>query len=380
MEMNSITAQMLEMEQMLSRLYDSMLPLVAQFVTLGRAVGGVGALIFISSRVWGHIARAEPIDLYPLLRPFLIGLAILLFPQLLGGLRGITGALASSTDSVRVDQTTHITALQDQKKALLAARPENKYFATDEAYEKRLDELGMMNMGQQMSLSFDKLKYDVNQNFREWMKNTLELFHVAARLLINVLATFLLIVLSVLGPLTFGLAIFPGFGNSIPKWLGQFITISLWVPVANIFGAIMGQFQIMMLQGDITRLTSNQGVDSADFGYLVFLCIAITGYLIIPFITDMMIAASGAGMAARAMQSAMSGGAAMAGAAAGSAGRAGAAGVSGAASGLGAAVGAGQALAGNGASGNMTRSEAAGHRAGTAVRERAASFVNRLRG
>jgi hypothetical protein len=162
--------------------------------------------------------------------------------------------------------------------------------------------------------------------------------------------------------------------------LGQFITISLWVPVANIFGAIMGQFQIMMLQGDITRLTSNQGVDSADFGYLVFLCIAITGYLIIPFITDMMIAASGAGQAARAMQSAMSGGAAMAGAAAGSAGRAGAAGVSGAASGLGAAVGAGQALAGNAASGNMTRSEAAGHRAGTAVRERAASFVNRLRG
>ncbi|MBT9395040.1 hypothetical protein KLP40_17875 [Hymenobacter sp. NST-14] len=362
MDMNSITMQMLQMEQMLGRLYDSMLPLVAQFVTLGRAVGGIAALIFISSRVWGHIARAEPIDLYPLLRPFLIGLAILLFPQLLGGLRGITGALATSTDSVRTDQTARIDQLQQQKKALLARQPGNEYFATDEAYEKRLEELGgatgMSNMGQQAALGFDKLKYEVKQDFREWMKNTLELFHIAARLLVNVLATFLLIVLSVLGPLTFGIAIFPSFTGSIAKWLGQFVTISLWVPVANIFGAIMGQFQVMMLEADIGRLNTGAGVDSADFGYLVFLCIAIAGYLVIPFITDMMLAASGVSGVARAMQGALVGTAATAGAAAGAATR------------LGAAPAAVAASTGPAATDNRSWGEQLGHRAGTALRER----------
>lgn len=324
MDMNTIVANMDAMEKMLGDLYDNMMPLVAQFVNLGRAVGGIGALIYISSKIWGHLARAQPIDVFPLLRPFLIGLCILLFPQLCQGLRGITGAISHSTDTIRTNQSAQIDALQAQKKAALAARPENKYFATNEAYEQRLKDLagptGMGGIGDRMSLTFDKLGYDVNQSFREWMKNTLELFHVAARLLISILATFLLVVLSVLGPLTFGIAIFPGFGGGIQKWLGNFLTISLWVPVANIFGAMMATFQVQMLQSDLDRINSGAGVDSADFGYLVFLAIAIAGYLLIPFITDMLIAASGAGGVAGAFVGAATGVAGTAGAAAGAAG------------------------------------------------------------
>ncbi|WP_166647951.1 hypothetical protein [Hymenobacter sp. UV11] len=383
--MNTIVAQMDAMEKMLDGLYDNSMPLVAQFTNLGRAIGGVGALIYISVKVWGHIARAEPVDVFPLLRPFLIGLCILLFPQVCGSLRGITKVISHSTDSIRTNESARIDALQAQKKAILDSRPENKYFATNEAYEQRLKDLeGITNVGDRMSLSFDKLKYDVNQNFREWMKNTLELFHVAARLLISVLATFLLIILSVLGPITFGLAIFPGFGAGITKWLGNFITISLWVPVANIFATIMNTFQIQMLQGDIDRLNSGAGVDSADFGYLVFLCIAIAGYLIIPKVTELLIAASGAGQVASAFVGAATGAAAGAGAAAGMAGRAGAAGASSAANGvgnaahgLGAGVGFGQAALGWGGNKNMSRGEQAGHRAGTALREKVGGYFGR---
>ena len=377
MDMNTIVAQMDAMEKMLDGLYDNSLPLVSQFTNLGRAIGGVGALIYLSAKVWGHIARTEPIDVFPLLRPFLIGLCILLFPQVCGMLRGVTSVISHSTDSIRTNESARIDALQTQKKAILDARPENRYFATNEAYEQRLKALeGITNVGDRMSLSFDKLKYDVNQNFREWMKNTLELFHVAARLLISVLATFLLIVLSVLGPLTFGIAIFPGFGGGIAKWLGNFITISLWVPVANIFGTIMNTFQIQMLQGDIDRLNSGAGVDSADFGYLVFLCIAIAGYLLIPYITDMLLAASGAGNMAHAFVGAATGVAATAGAGAGAAGRGAAAVVTGGATSLGAVIGAGQGLTGTAGFGNMTRGEQLGHQAGRAVRDR----IARLRG
>ena len=376
--MNTIVAQMDAMELMLDGPYDNSLPLVAQFTNLGRAIGGVGALIYISVKVWGHIARAEAIDVFPLLRPFLIGLCILLFPQVCGVLRGTTKVISHSTDSIRTNESAKIDALQAQKKAILDARPENKYFATNEAYEQKLKDLeGITNVGDRMSLSFDKLKYDVNQNFREWMKNTLELFHVAARLLISVLAAFLLISLSVLGPLTFGSAIFPGFSGGIAKWLGNFITISLWVPVANIFGTIMNTFQIQMLQGDINRLNSGAGVDSADFGYLVFLCIAIAGYLIIPKVTEMLVATSGAGQVASAFIGAATGAAAMAGATAGMAGRAGTTGVAGAAAGLGGAIGAGKRLAGGTGFGNMTRGEKAGHRAGIALRERVGGYFGR---
>jgi conjugative transposon TraJ protein len=375
MDMNTIIAQMDAMEKMLDGLYDNSILLVAQFTNLGRAIGSVGALVYISAKVWGHLARAARVDVFPLLRPFLIGLCILLFPQVCGMLRSITSVISHSTDSIRTNESARIDALQAQKKAILDARPENQYFATNDAYEQRLKDLeGVTNIGDRMSLSFDKLKYDVNQNFREWMKNTLELFHVAARLLISVLATFLLIILSVLGPLTFGIAIFPGFGGGIAKWLGNFVTISLWVPVANIFGTIMNTFQIQMLQGDIDRLNSGAGVDSADFGYLVFLCIAIAGYLIIPKVTELLIQASGAGHVASAFMGAATGVAAGAGATAGLAGRAG---VAGAATGMGSAVGFGQGLLGQASMGTPTRGEQLGHRAGTALREKAQGYFGR---
>lgn len=163
MDMNTIIAQMAAMEKMLDGLYDNSLPLVAQFTNLGRAIGGVGALIYISVKVWGHLARAERVDVFPLLRPFLIGLCILLFPQVCGMLRGLTSVISHSTDSIRTNESARIDALQAQKKAILDARPENQYFATNDAYEQRLKDLeGITNIGDRMSLTFNKMAYDVN--------------------------------------------------------------------------------------------------------------------------------------------------------------------------------------------------------------------------
>jgi conjugative transposon TraJ protein len=380
MDVNTIVAEMGAMETMLEGLYDDMVPLVSSFTNVGRAVGALGALVFIAVRVWGHQARAESIDFFPLLRPFAIGFVIVLFPQFCQMLRSITVGLSHSTEIIRANQSAEITKLQAEKVDLLSKKPENKYFVTDEAYEKRLKELagytGMGGIGDRMSLSFDKMAYDVNQSFREWMKNVLELFHVAARLLINVLATFLLIVLSVLGPLAFGIAIIPGFGGGITKWLGHFLTVSLWVPVCNIFGCIMATFQVHMLQSDVDRINSGAGVDSADFGYLVFLCIAIAGYLLVPMVTDMLVAASGAGGMAQAFMGATAAVAGTAGAAAGMGGR----GAMGAAGAVGDAAQAansfGSGMGGGALSAEPTRGELLSHRAGTAV----GNQIRKLRG
>ena len=43
------------------------------------AIAAIGATLYISMRVLGHFARAEPIDVFPLLRPFAIGFIALNF-------------------------------------------------------------------------------------------------------------------------------------------------------------------------------------------------------------------------------------------------------------------------------------------------------------
>jgi conjugative transposon TraJ protein len=67
----------------LDTLYDEMIPLSSQLIDIGRGIAGFAAMWFIAARIWRHIANAEPIDFYPLLRPFAIGLAILMFPTVL---------------------------------------------------------------------------------------------------------------------------------------------------------------------------------------------------------------------------------------------------------------------------------------------------------
>src|SRR5690606_30187210 len=72
------TGEIQSLQSVLDQLYADMLPLCNQLIGIGRGLAGFAALWYIGSRVWRSIANAEPIDFYPLLRPFALGLAILL--------------------------------------------------------------------------------------------------------------------------------------------------------------------------------------------------------------------------------------------------------------------------------------------------------------
>ncbi|GAB3298519.1 hypothetical protein [Hymenobacter tenuis] len=370
MDPTAIDLNMAVYEQKLEAIYSEMLTFTAQFINLGRAIGAIGALLYICSRVWSNIARAEPIDLFPLLRPFAIGLAILLFVPLCGALRDITVMVAHGTDAIRMSQLAEVNRLTAQRDQLAADAKAKSDLALNEEYEKELGKLGALDLGQKASLAMNQVQYSVGQNFREWTKSILELGALAAKLAISLISTFLLVLLSVAGPLAFGIAIIPGFGGGLKKWFGYFLTISLWVPVANIYAAVLAHVQVTMLHENIRQLQAGGSVESADIAYLCMLVLAIAGYLFVPKAADMLLDASDIGRATTRFISTTTV------STAGFAGALSGAGVRTSGDVLGSAVGAGQGLAGMGGPGNMTRSESLGYRAGTAVRER----LNRRRG
>lgn len=87
-------------------LYDDMMILCYPMAKVATAIAGIGALIYIAYRIWQAMARAEPIDLFPLLRPMAIGICIMFFPTLvLGSLNGILSPLVQATHSLMVGQT-----------------------------------------------------------------------------------------------------------------------------------------------------------------------------------------------------------------------------------------------------------------------------------
>src|ERR1700722_15996717 len=113
------------LQRVLENLYDQMIPLCSQLITVGRALAGFAALWYIASRVWGHLARAEPIDFYPLLRPFVIGFCIAMFPMVLDLINGILQPTVAATDAMVMNTNQALFDLMDGKEKELSNPPEN---------------------------------------------------------------------------------------------------------------------------------------------------------------------------------------------------------------------------------------------------------------
>ena len=73
------------LHQILQRLYTDMMPLCSQMTGVAKGLAGLGALFYVAYRVWQSLARAEPIDVFPLLRPFALGICIMFFPTIVLG-------------------------------------------------------------------------------------------------------------------------------------------------------------------------------------------------------------------------------------------------------------------------------------------------------
>jgi hypothetical protein len=64
------------LHSVLEDIYNQMIPMCGNLISVGRGIAGFAATWYIASRVWRHIANAEPIDFYPLFRPFVLGFAV----------------------------------------------------------------------------------------------------------------------------------------------------------------------------------------------------------------------------------------------------------------------------------------------------------------
>ena len=159
------------------------------------------------------------------------------------------------------------------------------------------DEGMFESVGNDIKFAMSKASYNFRNSVKEWMSEVLRILYEASALCINTLRTFNLIVLAILGPLVFGIAVFDGFQHTLTVWMARYINIFLWLPVANIFGAIIGKIQEKMLQLDISQVQSSGDTffSATDVAYLVFMIIGIVGYFTVPSVANYIVNAGGGG-------------------------------------------------------------------------------------
>lgn len=311
------------LHQLLRNLYQDMMPLCGDMIGVAKGIAGLGALFYVASRVWQALARAEPIDVYPLLRPFVIGLCIMFFPTfVLGTINAVMSPVVKGTHTILETQMTDVHALQAEKELLeydARLREGKAWLVDDEVYDQKMKELGIWEMGEIISMWGERKWYDMKIFFRDLIRDFFEMLFNASALTIDTLRTFFLVVLSILGPLAFALSVYDGFQSTLTNWISRYISIYLWLPIADLFSALLSKIQALMLQMDIDMLRDPSYVPDASNGiYIIFFIIGIIGYFSIPSVAGWVIQAGG-GSATRGVNTMASKGAAMAGGVAGAA-------------------------------------------------------------
>ena len=317
------------LHQILRNLYTEMMPLCANMAGVAKGIAGLGALFYVAAKVWQSLSNAEPIDVYPLLRPFVIGFCIMFFPTfVLGTINSVMSPVVKGCNNMLETQTFDMNAYREQKDKLqyeaMVRNPETAYLVSDEAFDKQIDELGwsakdIATMG---GMYMDRAAHNIKQSVRDWFRELLELLFQAASLVIDTIRTFFLIVLAILGPIAFAISVYDGFQATLTQWITRYISVYLWLPVSDLFSSILARIQVLMLQKDIQELSDPNFVpDSSNSVYTIFM---IIGYFTIPTVSNWIIQAGGMGNMSRNINSAAnktgSGVGAVAGAATGNAG------------------------------------------------------------
>ena len=265
------------LHQILRSLYEQMMPLCADMAGVAKGIAGLGALFYVAYRVWQSLARAEPIDVFPMLRPFAIGLCIMFFPTVvLGTINSVLSPVVQGTAKLLETQTLDMNKYREQKDRLeyeaMVRNPETAYLVSNEEFDKQLEELGWSpsDMVTMAGMYIDRGMYKMKKGIRDFFREILELMFQS---------------------------VWDGFQSTLTQWICRYIQVYLWLPVSDIFSTILAKIQVLMLQSDIERMQTdpNFSLDSSDGVYIVFMIIGIIGYFTIPTVAGWIIQAGGMG-------------------------------------------------------------------------------------
>ncbi|MFR3216436.1 MAG: conjugative transposon protein TraJ [Dysgonomonas mossii] len=289
------------LHQILRNLYEEMMPLCSNMAGVAKGIAGLGALFYVAYRVWQQLSRAEPIDVFPLLRPFAIGFCIMFFPTIvLGTINSVMSPVVKGTNNMLQSQTFDMEEHRQLRDKLeyeaMRRNPETAYLVDKEVFDAKLEEMGVFDAVEVCGMYIDRAMFNAKKGIQNWFKELLELLFQAAALVIDTIRTFFLIVLAILGPIAFAISVWDGFQSSLTQWITRYLSTYLWLPVSDLFSSILARIQVLMLKQDIDQFNDPGFIpDSSNTVYIIFMIIGIVGYFTVPSVANWIISAGGMG-------------------------------------------------------------------------------------
>lgn len=295
-------------EEAADALFDTMLPEFSSFIAIGQAIGLIGALFYVFYRVWAHMARNEPIDIFPLLRPIVISMILLAYPGLFSGLVYLGRTLNEGTQEMgalrrdEVEQQVLANAKTRIQNAGNSAAPPPTAPAQDNRSWFQLVTDSVLGMANSVtSAKVDAVNFVIDTTVNYVLMALFRLIYFIVIIGLKIISTYFLIILGMFGPLTIGLGCFDWFYSSIAAWVGRVLHTLLWIPIANMYGFILDSFHLSSLTVEFQQLQGNPGMPSSTIANLLFYAVGIFGYLLVPKLATWVLDSTGVSDGLRAM-------------------------------------------------------------------------------
>lgn len=279
----------------------------SQLNTTFRSVAGIGALVYIFSRLIGQIARGESIDFFPYMRPFMLVGFLALAPSLCDVIDDVGETLWNKNKGRNTQIYASIQRLETKVDAALRRKWELK------ANNPTVSQTGNGGLGSYFAAALSNMsslfadKFDEYGDFiKAWLLSVLQDFLMVllqvAEACLYLMSICFRLVLRLAAPFAIVAAIFPGMSNALVEWIGKYINFTLMPFVASVVGTICYAISENYMTLYLASLTtySKTGAESADptlmgIAYIGVLIVCLLLFFQVPSLTNLFVSIGGVG-------------------------------------------------------------------------------------
>lgn len=295
---------------------------------VGKAIGGLGALMYLGYMGWQMAAGDREWEITPMLKPILIGFTLVYWSGFVSMIQAPFEAIAEPGISI-------FSEIESEVNDLRVERFKKQQQLLDAVIKLKAEEDAKQEVIENTTEDADDSWFDISegldkliQPIKEWsirmefqmQKLVAELIEFCCLSILRICVYLIFFIqkiwayiLIILGPIAVGMALIPGFENSLYSWVSKFININLYTFVAytviNIGQQLIAsgytmeieRYDTLLSNGTITNLdalmvyVSNSGMIYNQLFTCVAYVVTGIGVLMTPTIADSIVSAGGAG-------------------------------------------------------------------------------------
>ncbi|MDF7821863.1 type IV secretion system protein [Runella sp. MFBS21] len=309
----------------INELYEKQLPMATTMAETiekyVRAFSAIGALIYIFGRVIVQIANNQDIDVFPLLRPFVIFLLINSSSLICNAIDSFGTVVRNQVNSGNLQIADRVATLNqkiqekiDKKWDEIRTNPElyKDAFGSSKANDSEI--MGIeTDFVVDFKISFAKAEESIKFQILSVVQTILlALMYIAESCLLLISVSYRL-VLRMGFPITIALTIFPGFTQAFANWAGRYVNFAILPAVAAMYSRIsFALVETYLSYYNPEEAVQGMGAEMQQPEYLgmafiSLLFLSLIGYIQVPSMANMLVTVGGVGQLLQAPNRAVTG-------------------------------------------------------------------------